>query len=618
MQTICYVGVTIMSMIRLTCVINKVNGGNPAECLEEIQNLLSELPGAGGDIIVLPKLSLCGAGCGSLFKNPVLSDRCEKALGVLRDRTVGRGGYLIVGLVMDDWGRPVSAMAVIHNGELVALIPTLDNPEPLINTGYTDLFMTHEAVFSCGSLRFCILGCDLSTLALQASRAAASGVDLIIIPACSPIRAGSIGEICEAAKVVSASAGCAVAVVNGGVGDTSSPYLYRGFSVVSECGEQLAMQIADYQSCFCMADLDADIIRARKKVNVAAVPMHSVDPVGQKSGLMRPISRTPFLPKRDPEIYLEELFACQVRSLAARMENTGISRLVIGVSGGVDSTAALLVSVGAVDALELPRESILGVTMPGMGTSDQTYYNALKLLDSLGVERRDIPIRASVQQHFEDIGHSGRADTAYENAQARERTQILMDLGNMVGGMVVGTGDLSEEALGFSTFGGDHLANYNVNACVPKTVLRVMLTHIADVAIFEGLAPIIGEILETPVSPELLPTGEQGEISQKTEDILGPYELHDFFLYYLISYRMRPSKLFHYACIAFAGTYDPEFIRDKLSLFIRRFCAGQFKRACAPDGASITEVNLSGVNFSMPSDFDPSALLQDLGNIVSG
>jgi NAD+ synthase (glutamine-hydrolysing) len=264
--------------------------------------------------------------------------------------------------------------------------------------------------------------------------------------------------------------------------------------------------------------------------------------------------------------------------------------------------------------LGLPRENILAVTMPGFGTSDTTHYNALSLMEGLGVTRRDISIRAAVRQHFEDIGHSGSPDATntYENAQARERTQIMLDLANMAGALMVGTGDLSEEALGFSTFGGDQLASYNVNCCLTKTVIRELVGHIAATGLIDGVSDVLRAILDTPISPELLPPGEDGEIKQKTEEILGPYILHDFFLYHFIKSRFTPSKIYTYACAAFSGEMEPDFIKDKLRLFFKKFCAGQFKRSCAPDAASITEVNLCGVNYYIPSDLDPTFLLRDL------
>jgi NAD+ synthase (glutamine-hydrolysing) len=601
----------ISSIIRLTCGVNKVSIGDPAACLDEALRMLE---GCGeSDITVLPKLALCSASCGSLFGNPLLKEGCGNALEILRERTRERAGYLIVGLALDDWGRTVSAMAVLYRGELVALIPTMDNPSPFLNSGFSGRYLPPETVFSCGALRFCVLACNPLALPLHGVRALQNGCDLVIVPAYQPIRAGLADEIAEGAKSLSSIGGCAVAVVNGGAGDTSSPWLYAGFSMVYECGELLMMQLAGCESMTGSVDLDADVITSQKKLSAGASPVHEIGAAAAKPEVLRPVRRNPFLPAVNPERYLSELFDLQVRSLAARMMNIGSLRLIVGVSGGIDSTAALLVAAGAVDFLGYPRECIIGVGMPGLGTSDRTHDNARLLMEALGVTVREVPIGDSVLRHLRDIGHDGRPDTAFENAQARERTQVLMDIANMEGGFVVGTGDLSEEALGFSTFGGDHLASYNVNVCITKTMLRELLGFLAKTDLFAGdAANVIGDVLATPVSPELLPPDEAGEINQRTEDILGPYELHDFFLYYFVKYRMRPGKIHAYACAAFAGCYNPDFIRQKLVLFLRRFCGGQFKRACAPDAASITEVNLCGVNYYIPSDLSAEMLIRDL------
>lgn len=600
------------SIIRLTAAVNKVNCANPRDCAEEIKQMLGEACARGCDIAVFPKLALCSPSCGTLFSNQSLLEDCVAALGEVQSASAEMDCYLLVGLAADDFGKAVSAMAVLYRGELIGLVPTLDNPPPFANGGYSPHLLSAETVFCCGELRFCVLSCSLSTLALRAAQAAQNGLDLIIVPAYSPTRAGFMDEVCESAKAASKAVGCAVAVVNGGVGDTSSPYVYSGFIAVYECGEELCREGAGYRSFHKTVDLDLDIIRSQKKVNVHTPHFHAVTPGGEKPGLLRPLAQLPFLPGKNAGAYLDELFALQVRSLAARMENIGITKLVLGSSGGLDSAAATLASAAALDTLGLPRENLVGVTMPGFGTSDRTHFNALCLLERVGATCREIPIREAVQRHFEDIGHGGRQDVVFENAQARERTQILLDIANALSGIVVGTGDLSEAALGFCTFAGDHIAGYNVNICIPKTLLRALVRHVGEHGPLREAGDIVADILDTPVSPELLPPDEKGEIRQKTEEILGPYELHDFFLYYFLKYRMRPEKICFYACVAFAGKLKPDFIRDKLRLFFRRLAAGQFKRSCAPDSAAITEVNLQNNGFYIPSDLDPSALLREI------
>jgi len=599
------------NIIRVTAGVAKISSGNPLDCAEEIKSLLNEIPVDDSDIIVLPKLALSSPSCGNLFLNAYLLDQCEQALTQLQASTAHLPSYVIVGLPLEDFGKTVSAMAILHKGELIGLIPTLDDQAPLASSGFSNNLLPAETVFAAGSLRFCVLGCSLSTLTLRAAAAGQSGCDLIIAPTYSPVRAGLIDEAEQGIAAISKAVGCAIAVVNGGIGDTSSPYVYQGFISVYECGRPLAHRVAGCDSFAHTIDLDLDIIRAEKKIRTCPAPVYTIPTVTHR-GLLREVDSCPWLPKGEEEGYLAELFSLQVRSLTARMENTGIAKLVVGVSGGLDSTAALLVSAAAIDTLGLPRDNLVGITMPGFGTTDRTYYNALSLLETLRVTRRDISIRQAVQLHLEDIGHGGRNDTTYENAQARERAQILLDVANAVSGLVVGTGDLSEEALGFCTFAGDHIANYNVNVCIPKTVLRRLVRYVAEHELLDGVAEVLQDIVDTPVSPELLPPGPDGDTQQKTEEILGPYELHDFFTYYFVHYRMRPDKLYKYACVAFTGVLEPSFIKEKLALFFKKFCAGQFKRACAPDAASITEVNLCSVNHYIPSDMDPTSMLQEL------
>ena len=593
-------------IIRLTCAVNKVRLADPAGCLEEIIRILDNA--GDSDITVFPRLALCGAGCGSLFKNPYLADACSNALEQLREYTRGRDDYVIAGVALDDFGFPTSSVAVICNGD-ITLIPTPRNLPPSAN----QKCWGGSTVFTCGKLRFCVIDCDPSMLAdyLAVSISKIPECDLVIILANNPMRAGLLDEIADDIRAASALSGCAVAFVNGGIGDTSSPWLYRGSVVVYSGGKQLAMHSGGLSSIVESVYLDANIIASSRK-SAKANPVYEFEsPKMSNAQSAPPIRRNPFLPEQNPERYLADLFDLQVHSLAVRMDNIGAKKLIIGVSGGIDSAAALLAAVGAVDALDIPREYIIAVSMPGPGTGSRTHGNGERLMKALGVSMREIPISEAVKLHLSDIGHSGTHDTAYENAQARERTQILMDIGNMENGFVVGTGDLSEEALGFCTFGGDHLAHYNVNVCITKTVLRRLLAFLLTKHPGET-GKALASILDTPVSPELLPADEHGNPLQKTEDILGPYELHDFFLYYFVKYNMRPSQIYMHAMEVFEGLYAPGFIREKLELFLKRFCAAQFKRSCAPDCASITEVNLLSVNYYIPSDLNPAALLREL------
>ena len=599
------------SILRLVLAVNRVLPANPQLCYESIATTLDSLVDSPADIILFPQLAFSSPSCGNLFSNQALLESCMEQLDHLRIASRDLAAYLIVGLPVWDNGQVVAACAVLYQGKLLGYVADSAH----LSTAESELFLPPDTLFQCGDLRFSILPCNPLELPLKAVPLAQNGCDLILCPSYEPVTAGSIARAEEGVRVLSRTLGRAVAVCNGGVGDTSSPWLYRGYAFAYECGEKLGGFVSQYESELCQCDLDADVIRTQKAYARSKKPAFTVGAQGGKRGLLRPVRPDPYLPE-DPaaaDAYLDELFSMQTASLAARLQNTGLSRMVVGVSGGLDSTLALLVSAAAADALDLPRENVVAVTMPGFGTSDRTYFNALSLIEHLGATGRDISIKAAVLQHFEDIGHDpAKKNTTYENAQARERAQILLDLANAVGGLVVGTGDLSEEALGWSTFAGDHISNYNVNVCITKTMIRRMVDYIARAELLGDAAEVLRDILDTPVSPELLPPDAAGNIQQKTEDILGPYALHDFFLYYLVKYGFRPSKLYYYACVAFSGRLDPAYIREKLIFFLRRLALGQFKRSCAPDSAVLTDVSLNNAVFYLPSDLNISALLEDI------
>lgn len=613
------------SLTRVFCVSNRVVSAQPRACFDAICDCLDRAAGSCADIVLFPQLALSSAGCGTLFKSPLILDLCREQLDHIRLRSRDMNAFIVIGLVIDDGGEPVSACAVLHRGQLLGFVPAASFPAaPYLKPAAPGMappdgfgqMLPSDTVFASGGLSFCVVPSSLEDFARDAYAAAQTGCDLILFPSLTPVTAGRIDTFRQEVATVSRSLGIGVAAVNGGLGESSSPYLYRSFAVVSECGETLSFALQsgpDADCCQSCADVDSDVIRSRKRHRLTASPFFSASKAVNKPGLLRMLRTNPFLPERNADRYLGELFSLQVDALAARMSNTGIQKLVLGVSGGLDSTLAALVAAKALDSLGLPRHNLIGITLPGFGTSDRTYYNALSMLETLEADSRDISIRAAVLQHFEDIGQDpAHHDVTYENAQARERAQILLDLSNKERALAVGTGDLSEAALGWSTFAGDQIASYNVNICLTKTMVRQVVGYVARKELLPGLSEVLGDILDTPVSPELLPPEENGEIRQKTEDILGPYELHDFFLYYLINYQFRPTKMYHYACRAFAGVLEPEFILDKLKLFFRRFFAGQFKRSCAPDTAAITDVNLCGVQFYIPSDAAADAFLEEL------
>ena len=380
-----------------------------------------------------------------------------------------------------------------------------------------------------------------------------------------------------------------------------------------------------------ISEIDVERLRAERRINTTFAASKGTVPSDKKPlrittefvnskelNLTRTFDMHPFVPQGETlNERCEEVFSIQVAGLAQRLVHTGAKTAVIGISGGLDSTLALLVCVRTFDKLELPRKNIIGVTMPGFGTTDRTYHNALSLMKSLGITIREISIKEACIQHFKDINHDINIhDVTYENSQARERTQILMDIANQTWGMVIGTGDLSELVLGWATYNGDHMSMYGVNGSVPKTLVKYLVKWVAENDIDEESRITLLDIVETPISPELIPADENGEIQQKTEDLVGPYELHDFFLYYFMRFGFRPSKIYYLANIAFKDIYDEETIKKWLSTFFRRFFNQQFKRSCLPDGPKVGSISISPRgDWRMPSDASSATWLKEIENL---
>ncbi len=604
------------SLVRIACVAPRVKPAVPAECLDAVTKQLELLKPSAPDIIVLPKLVLSSGSLGHIYKSSTLLDECMKALDDLCLYSAKLHSYIIAGLPLNDEGRTVSVCAVLFKGRILGYVPCYDDNAPFEEM-FSEKILPQDTVFAFGNVRFNIMPCNPKKLSLYTMQTAQTGCDLLIVPSYSPVHAGDIDSVKRTVKTVSESLGCAVCVCNGGDGDTSSPFVFKSYTAVCECGEFLSFEQSNgclEDAVVSICDLDADIIGSMKKTNHYVNPFFRAGSEHIKSRIMRPIYQNPYIPHEDEEKdkLFCELFELQVRSLVARMSAVGMKKIVVGVSGGLDSTLALLVANEALRQMDLSPENLIGITMPGFGTSDRTYFNALALIEQLGAQSKDISIKNSVMSHFSDIGHDPAVkDVTYENAQARERTQILFDVANSVGALVLGTGDLSEAALGWCTFNGDHMASYNVNICLTKTMVRLVTDYIARKKSEQSVSEILFDILDTPVSPELLPAQTTGEISQKTEDILGPYKLHDFFLYYFLKYGMRPTKMFYYACIAFSGELEPAFIRDKLIVFLRRFFSSQFKRSCSPDAADITGISFANPDFYMPSDCSGKVLIDE-------
>ena len=433
----------------------------------------------------------------------------------------------------------------------------------------------------------------------------------------------------ELVRQQSARCLCAYLYVSAGVGESTSDLVFSGHSMAAQCGG-MVKENTDYlaENYVLTADLDLDRIRGdrREQTSFADAQAHygALEPVrrvscpammlAESEPVELHVAKHPFIPadKASRQTRCAQIFDMQATALARRLRITG-GKLTVGISGGLDSTLALLAACRAMDMMGLPRTNITGVTMPCFGTTDHTYQNALSLMTTLGVTQREIPIHEAVRLHFRDIGHNEQDHSVtYENAQARERTQVLMDVANQTGGIVLGTGDLSEIALGWCTYNADHMSMYGVNSGVPKTLVRWVIQTATENPAFAASKDVLQSILDTPISPELLPPDEQGNIAQQTEDLVGPYALHDFFLYYAVRFGMRPRKIYELAKLAFADDFDDATILKWLKNFYRRFFTQQFKRNCIPDGVKIGSIALSPRgDWRMPSDAESALWLKE-------
>lgn len=603
----------MLNLIRIAAVTGRVDPGSPAGCRKYLTEEIKKAGAHSPDVILLPSDILLPPSAQSLRRQGFMLDLCRQELSRLAEDLRELPSLLFVGLPVSLHGVTVSAMAALRQGELLGFVLPPSVPEGPLPEG----FLPASAVFEAGGARLRVLpGCDAGK-ALQYG-SLAGDCDCLLLPCYEPARVGSADRAEQALSVLSRELGCAAVLCCGAGSDSSHPVCYRGFAVIAEAGETVSVQAEFGQSASLCYDIDLDIVRrSRDTLPAGPAPAAYRFPAVPHDYALRSFSSTPYLPM-EPEAErrtLREWFELQSHSLAARLSNTGIDRAVVGISGGLDSTLALLVCHRAAQLMRLSPDHILAVTMPGFGTSDRTHQNALDLPRKLGMSTMDISIVPAVGQHLADIGHPlDRHDVTYENAQARERTQILLDLGNQIGGIAVGTGDLTEEALGWCTFGGDALAGYNVNVTVPKTAIRRIVAMLAEESTDAELTAILRDILDTPISPELLPPDESGSITQKTEEILGDYEVHDFYLYNFVKYGFSPKKLLFYAENAFDDRYTEEQLRTWLATFLRRFVGGQFKRSVAPEAAAITDFGLSSMDFSVPSDMSARTLLRELEN----
>ena len=612
--------------------------------VEQIESLIAQAEGQGVEVIVFPELCLTGYTCQDLFKEQLLLDKAEEGLLVLLDFTRKLDVICIVGLPVQIGSLLYNCAAVIQSGTLLGVVPKTYLPNygefyekrwfasaqdlvaqdiylagsPIHVTPEPTIFTTVDGA------RFGIEICeDVWAPTPPSNQLSLAGADLIFNLSASDELIGKHQYLRQLLCQQSARTMSGYIYASCGFGESTQDVVYGGNAMILENGHLLCeAERFSLQPQIKMMQIDVERLRTERRTNSTFITAQSMvkcqpftvacKPVAPRDfELMRPIDPHPFTPADDKmQESCEEILSIQVAGLAKRLYHIGGTKAVIGISGGLDSTLALLVTVKAFDKLGLDRRGIIGITMPGFGTTDRTYNNALKLMQTLGVTVREISIAKAVTQHFEDIGHDINVhDITYENSQARERTQILMDVANQVNAIVVGTGDLSELALGWATYNGDHMSMYGVNAGVPKTLVRYLVSYIAN----EMATEVLRDIIDTPISPELIPADEQGNIKQKTEDLVGPYELHDFFLYYFLRFGFRPAKIYMLAQKAFAGAYDDEVIKKWLQTFCRRFFTQQFKRSCMPDGPKVGSVSLSPRgDWRMPSDASSALWLKDV------
>jgi NAD+ synthase (glutamine-hydrolysing) len=570
-----------------------------------------------------------------LFKEKLLLDKAEEGLLRLLDFTRQLDIVCVVGLPVQAGGLLLNCAAVIQSGVLLGVVSKTYLPN--YNEFYekrwfassqdlndTDIYLAGTPVrlsaepklFQMGDVKFGVEICeDVWAPIPPSNHLTMAGADIIVNLSASDELIGKHNYLRSLIAQQSARTMSGYIYTSSGFGESTQDVVYGGNAMIFENGRLLVEgERFSFQPQLQTAQIDVERLRTERHTNSTfinaqrdahAAIIAAKTPISRDFVLTRAINPHPFIPA-DSEMTdtCEEILNIQTAALAKRLIHTHCQHAVVGISGGLDSTLALLVCVRTFDKLGLDRKGIVGVTMPGFGTSDRTHDNAASLMQSLNISQMEISIAAAVTQHFQDIGHDANIhDATYENSQARERTQILMDLANKFNAIVVGTGDLSELALGWATYNGDHMSMYGVNGGVPKTLIQYLVRYIAQLSDFAVVSETLIDIVDTPISPELTPADEDGNIKQKTEDLVGPYELHDFFLYYMLRFGFRPAKIYLLAQRAFEGTYDDETIKKWLTTFYRRFFSQQFKRSCLPDGPKVGSISLSPRgDWRMPSD----------------
>ncbi|MBR0064652.1 MAG: NAD(+) synthase [Paludibacteraceae bacterium] len=613
---------------------------------EQIKLQIQDAIDEGVEVICFPELSITGYTCADLFFTQQLQQSCMRELESLCDFTRGKAIIVLVGAPLQVDNDLFNCAFVMTDGEVIGVVPKVNLPNtgefyekrwftsgratreyapggvvpriPLVELWSGEVPFGTDLLFCTRHYAFGLEICeDLWSPLPPSTQLAIQGAELVFNLSSSNCLVGKNDFRRQMIKQQSARVHCGYIYTSSGVGESTTDVVFSGSTYIAENGEMLQEGERFLRSnSLVIQEIDIERLRTDRQRNTNFTKDKTghyrhinVAPIEREEEFTAPTHRvfspSPFLPKKGEEDqYCMDIFSIQTSALARRWEHTHSETLEVGISGGLDSTLALLVCVLTADMLGYERTRIVGVTMPGFGTSDRTYHNAIRLMKLLGVTHREISIREMTTQHLQDIAHDmDKHDITYENAQARIRTLILMNLANELNGMVVGTGDLSELALGWCTYNGDQMSMYGVNAGIPKTLVRYLVKYAAENLFGEELRQVLLDVVDTPVSPELLPTDEQGEIAQKTEDKVGPYELHDFFIYYFLRFGFTREKIKYMAVQAFEDQYDEETIDKWLSVFMRRFCTQQFKRTCMPDGPKVVSVSLSPRgDWRMPSD----------------
>lgn len=610
---------------------------------EQICKLIDETVANGAKIVVFPELCVTGYTCGDLFFQDILLERSKEALNEIAEYTKDKDALVFVGVPLAINGKLYNVAAALNRGKIIGLVTKTFLPN------YSEFYemRTFQAgpeearvilyegeqvafgpqiLFKAKNMEGLIVSAeiceDVWSPIPPSIMAATAGATILVNCSASSETYGKDGYRTSLISGQSARMISGYVYANAGAGESTTDLVFGGHNIIAENGMVLK-ESRRYMNDVIYSEIDVHRLLNERRKNTTFQQMsgkHFLVTVPfeiekEETELTRSISQMPFIPEDEKERdeCCEEILMIQALGLKKRLQHTNCRNVVIGVSGGLDSTLALLVAVKTFDMLGIDRKNITAVTMPCFGTTDRTYQNACVLIEKLGVTLREISIQEAVRNHFKDIGQrEDLFDTTYENAQARERTQVLMDIANMENGMVIGTGDMSELALGWATYNGDHMSMYGVNSSIPKTFVRFIVKHCAVECEDETLKKALFDILDTPISPELLPAKE-GEIEQKTEDLVGPYELHDFYLYYMLRYGYEPSKIYRLARKAFAGVYEDETILKWLKSFCRRFFTQQFKRSCLPDGPKVGTVGLSPRgDLRMPSDACVTIWLEEL------